>query len=100
MIRVWIVSFILLFGSAELWQWLQQYPLPLPVFIVAGAFLAIASNFDKLSNLPFHPDYDQPKLDASAQSSDPVLQEDESESQLTPKPSISFEIRKPFQPGD
>ncbi|MBZ8179390.1 hypothetical protein [Oscillatoria salina] len=45
--KVWIVSFFLLFGLAELYQWAKDITLPLPVFILAGAFLAIASNYEK-----------------------------------------------------
>ncbi|MEC4983180.1 MAG: hypothetical protein SAK42_03600 [Oscillatoria sp. PMC 1076.18] len=45
--KVWIVSFFLLFGLAELYQWAKDVTLPLPVFVLAGAFLAIASNYEK-----------------------------------------------------
>ncbi|HEY9660588.1 MAG TPA: hypothetical protein V6C65_19200 [Allocoleopsis sp.] len=46
--QVWAVSFFVFFGTAELYQWLQGITLPLPVLVVAGAILAIASNADKL----------------------------------------------------
>lgn len=45
--RVVIVTFIVLFGSAQLLQWLQHFTFPLPVFILGGAFLAVISNADK-----------------------------------------------------
>ncbi len=98
--RVWLTSFILLFGAAELFQWLREITLPLPVFILGGAFLAIASNYDKLSDLPFPLNYQEPTTPPeipASQASKVVLP-------ATPKvPSerpISFEIRKPFKPGD
>ena len=56
--KVWATSFVVLFGLVELFQWVQHFnfaiSLPLPVFILAGAFLAIASNYDKRAGVPFH----------------------------------------------
>lgn len=98
--RVWIVCFVLLFGAAELLQWIRQFSLPLPIFILGGAFLAVLSNFDKLTHLPFHPDYEEPEL---VEKEAPTM----STSQTAPTPGrhpaqqpVSFEIRKPFRPGD
>jgi hypothetical protein len=55
--KVWATSFIVLFGLVELYQWVQHLhfgvDLPLPVFILGGAALAIASNYDKRAGLPF-----------------------------------------------
>lgn len=45
--KVWIVSFVVLFGLAELYQWVKGFSLPLPIYILAGAALAIASNYEK-----------------------------------------------------
>ena len=36
-----------LFAGVELFQWLKGVILPLPVYVLAGAFLAIASNYDR-----------------------------------------------------
>jgi hypothetical protein len=99
MIRVWITCFILLFGASELLQWVKQFSLPLPVFIVGGAFLAIASNYDKLTHLPFHPNYEAESSEEipplpSTPSSQPA------NAKRKPLNTVSFEIRKPFQPGD
>lgn len=91
--RVWITCFVLLFGAAELFDWLQKFTMPLPIFILGGVFLAIASNYSKLANLPFHPEYEEPKLPHS----------DALEATPTPAKSlrqVSFTIHKPFQPGD
>lgn len=51
--RVWLASFLLLFALAQLYQWAKHLTLPLPVFILGGLFLAIASNYDKRSGWPF-----------------------------------------------
>jgi hypothetical protein len=37
----------------ELYQWMKHFTLPLPVFILAGALLAIASNYGKYGSWPF-----------------------------------------------
>jgi hypothetical protein len=55
--KVWLVSFFVLFAGAELFKWLQSVSVPLPIYVLAGAFLAVASNHDKifgsyLKNLP------------------------------------------------
>ena len=36
-----------LFSGVEFFQWLKGVILPLPVYVLAGAFLAIASNYDR-----------------------------------------------------
>jgi hypothetical protein len=50
--KIWITCFILLFGMAEFFQWLKDLMLSLPVYIVAGVLLAIASNTEHLPSLP------------------------------------------------
>lgn len=45
--RVWLTCFLLLFALAELFDWIKHISLPLPIYILGGAFLAIASNFNK-----------------------------------------------------
>lgn len=45
--KVWIISFLVLFGMVETYQWMKDFTLPLPVFILSGALLAIASNYKK-----------------------------------------------------
>nr|WP_290222334.1 hypothetical protein [Trichocoleus desertorum] len=55
--KIWATTFVVLFGLVELYQWVQHFnwtiTLPLPVFILGGAALAIASNYDKRTGLPF-----------------------------------------------
>jgi hypothetical protein len=46
--RVWLACFVVLFALAEFFDWLQEFSLPLPIYILGGAFLAVASNYDKI----------------------------------------------------
>jgi hypothetical protein len=102
--KVWITSVLVLFGMVELYQWMKGFTLPLPVFIVAGAALAIASNFGKYAGWSFG----QPTADAKSVQSPstsglaqmpnrPHL--NPSSTQLLSKTSrsISFTIRRPTQ---
>ena len=45
--RVWLVSVAVLFVLAEVYLSIKDFILPLPIYILGGAFLAIASNYDK-----------------------------------------------------
>lgn len=45
--KVWLFTFFILFGAVELYQWLKGFMLPLPIYLLGGAFLAIASNSEK-----------------------------------------------------
>jgi hypothetical protein len=49
MMRVWLICFFILFALAEFFKWLRGFsvPVPLPVYILGGVFLAVASNYDK-----------------------------------------------------
>lgn len=51
--RVWITSVLVVFGMVELYQWMKNFTLPLPVFILAGVLLAIASNYGKYAGWSF-----------------------------------------------
>ncbi|MFK0729856.1 MAG: hypothetical protein ACFKPT_26600 [Gloeotrichia echinulata GP01] len=46
--RVWLACIVVLFALAEFFEWLQKFTFPLPIYILGGAFLAIASNYDKI----------------------------------------------------
>jgi hypothetical protein len=46
-IQAWITIVIILFITVEAFQWVKGFILPLPIYVLAGAFLAIASNYDK-----------------------------------------------------
>ena len=45
--KVSIVTFFLIFALVEFYQWIKQFTVPVPIFVFAGAFLAIASNSEK-----------------------------------------------------
>jgi hypothetical protein len=47
MLKAWLVGVGILFVLAEFSIWLKQFMLPLPIYILAGAFLAIASNYEQ-----------------------------------------------------
>jgi hypothetical protein len=97
--RVWLTSFILLFGAAELFQWAGQLSLPMPIFVLGGAFLAIASNYDKLKTLPFHLDYEEPDTKPKSVTS-ATTEPMQTKVKAPSKQAISFDIRRPFKPGD
>lgn len=42
-----VLVVVILFAGVQLFQWLMGVILPLPIYVMAGAFLAIASNYDK-----------------------------------------------------
>jgi hypothetical protein len=52
----WLVSVAVLFVLAEILLWLKDFILPLPIYLLGGAFLAIASNYDKGMNAIFRHD--------------------------------------------
>jgi hypothetical protein len=45
--KAWLISVAILFVLAEFSLWIKDFMLPLPIYILAGAFLAIASNYEK-----------------------------------------------------
>ncbi|WP_024545506.1 hypothetical protein [Picosynechococcus sp. NKBG15041c] len=45
--RVWLTSVVVLFIVVQVFQLLKGFFVPLPLYILGGAFLAIASNYDK-----------------------------------------------------
>ncbi len=51
--RVWIAIFFVLFAFGEFYQWIKHFTLPLPIYILGGAFLAIASNYHYVSHSLF-----------------------------------------------
>ena len=59
--KIWLACFGLLFAFAELYQWMKHLTLPLPIYILGGAILAIASNYNKRMGL-FVGDATEPPL--------------------------------------
>ena len=45
--QLWISAVFVLFALVQFYQWVKGFILPLPIYVLAGAFLAIASNYDK-----------------------------------------------------
>ncbi|QLE49574.1 hypothetical protein FD724_16735 [Nostoc sp. C057] len=75
--RVWLACFLVLFALAEFFDWLQEFNLPLPIYILGGAFLAVASNYDKIIGSYFdepsiEASLEQPRLDSLTPSTNPV----------------------------
>ncbi|MEB3215677.1 MAG: hypothetical protein VKN72_05365 [Nostocales cyanobacterium 94392] len=69
--RIWFICFVVLFALAQLFDWIQQFSLPLPIYILGGAFLAVASNYEKLfgsylGQLP-NETFTQQQLDVASQ---------------------------------
>lgn len=94
-----LVCFILLFGLSQFFQWAQQFTLPLPIFVLGGAFLAIASNFNKRAGLPFSllDEFSKPPETSVAKPTSELAQSQTppvSPVVQTPKP-VSFTIRQP-----
>lgn len=79
--RIWFACFLVLFAIAELLDWVQHLQLPLPIYILGGAFLAIASNYNKLASLwrepsapppPVMPSVNPPSLSQSTSVAQPI----------------------------
>ena len=45
--RLWLTIVAILFIAVELFQWVKGVMLPFPVYVLGGALMAIASNYDK-----------------------------------------------------
>jgi hypothetical protein len=87
--RVWVMCFVVFFGATELYQWVRGLTLPLPVFMVLGGLLAIASNADKWGLLR-RAQPSQPVV-AAPPAPPPMIQE--------PNAPVSFTIAKRKSPS-
>jgi hypothetical protein len=75
--KVWLACFLVLFALAELFDWLQKFNLPLPIYILGGAFLAVASNYDRIFGSYFadssiEASLEQPQLDSLTPATNPI----------------------------
>ncbi|AFZ22913.1 hypothetical protein Cylst_0580 [Cylindrospermum stagnale PCC 7417] len=84
--KVWLACFLVLFALAELFDWVEGFTLPLPIYILGGAFLAVASNYDKIIGSYFS--------DPTSEISPEPLQLDSSTQSSR---SISFTIARPVE---
>ncbi len=57
--KSWLISVAVLFVIAKTLLWIKGFILPVPVYVLAGAFLAIASNYDKGVKTLFRPEANQ-----------------------------------------
>ena len=44
--KVWLVSFFILFAFVQFVLWVKNFFVPLPFYILGGACLALASNYE------------------------------------------------------
>ncbi|HAA28182.1 MAG TPA: hypothetical protein DCE56_11540 [Cyanobacteria bacterium UBA8553] len=99
-----MISVLILFGMVEIYQWMKHFTVPLPVFLLGGALLAIASNYRKFTGWFLQ---QQPTLSDANQGQIPPLGEltntqnygflDQASATPAFKParSISFMISRP-----
>ena len=87
--RVWIACFVVLFAIAQLFDWIQQFSLPLPICILGGAFLAVASNYEKLFGSSL-----RETLGAVIEPSNEPLQLDASASESVSVPLMTSSLEK------
>ena len=60
--KSWLFSVVVLFVLAKAFLWIKGFILPVPIYILAGAFLAIASNYDKGMQSLFRPETRENKV--------------------------------------
>ena len=53
--KVWLVSVFILFALVQLVLWLKNFFVPLPLYILGGTCLALASNYEKSLDIFFTP---------------------------------------------
>jgi len=46
--KVWFVTCVFLFVLVQLCQWIKGFFLPLPLYLLAGALLSLASNYENI----------------------------------------------------
>ena len=54
--KSWLFTVVVLFVLAKTFLWVKGFILPIPIYVLAGAFLAIASNYDKGMRSLFRPE--------------------------------------------
>jgi hypothetical protein len=94
--KIWLACFFILFALAELFDWVKDFSLPLPIYILGGAFLAVASNYNRLigsyvnsgTNIVSEILPQKQQLDAQVQGNQALDFEHSSENVL-PKPEIA-----------
>lgn len=94
--RIWLACFGVLFAIAELYQWAKHLTLPFPVYILGGAFLAVASNYNKLAGFFLQDSSaEPPSVNSSGyMGSWDTLEQSPSNQLPQPPQSISFFIKR------
>jgi len=72
--KVWFVTCVCLFVLVQLCQWIKGFFLPLPLYLLAGALLSLASNYENIWLTRFS----QPSLSMEA---NPLLEKEDQSSQ-------------------
>lgn len=88
-----LVCFVVFFILSQMFEWASQITLPFPIFVLGGAFLAIASNFDRRAGFPLN------LLNTLTPPEEPAIPNESptiAESSIPKFPrEVSFTIRKP-----
>ncbi|MDY6784944.1 MAG: hypothetical protein SW833_20790 [Cyanobacteriota bacterium] len=92
--RIWLVSFCALFGVFEFYQWLRALSLPLPVYVVCGLVLAVASNFQRGTVQPKTSQISTPQNQDFVNQPRPIKAGTQSPVSLAP-PAISYKLEPP-----
>lgn len=92
--KSWLIIVAILFAIAEAILWVKNFILPLPVYILGGAFLAIASNYDK-GIMAFIKPYLKTNQDIISQTAslieDPQILQEATKAQAAIEPKMSNE---------
>lgn len=91
--KIWFSCFFLLFAIAEFYQWAKHLSLPLPIYILGGAFLVIASNSNKHLGLFWHSAAEPSVGSDNSSNQDNLSASSNPAFQQPPKP-ISFTINR------
>jgi hypothetical protein len=89
-VKVWLVSCGIFFLAVEVLQWAQEWVVPLPLYIIGGSILAIASNTDKGITTVFQQSQDNPVDVPSPPRKSPLPPK-----LAQPQRPISFKIKQP-----
>ncbi|NET02681.1 MAG: hypothetical protein F6K62_12950 [Sphaerospermopsis sp. SIO1G2] len=90
--RVWLACFFVLFALAEFFDWIKELSLPLPIYILGGAFLAVASNYDKIVGYYFSDVNKVSDVSAEILSDIPNLNPSTPELQIPPKSTSTTKL--------
>lgn len=70
--KVWLVTFVVLLALVEFYQWFHSLQVPLPLMLLAGVVLAIASNLIGSRSSPAPSLEEPPTPDQNSSESEPL----------------------------